>query len=193
MAKIVICILVFLFGCQFSWADENDMTSTAINERLKPIGEVYVGKPPQAATQAIPPTTPPVSPATPATTQATPPTAPQATTQPSAPQPAPQQPSTQPASAEAQKATTAPAVAASSNVGEKVYQTYCHVCHAVGAAGAPKLGDASDWKPRISQGIPTLVQHAIQGYKVMPPRGTCTTCSDADIAAAVKYMVSKSQ
>lgn len=191
MARIVICILVFLFSCQFSsWADENDMSSAAINERLQPIGGVYVGKPPQrvvpaaqAGAQPAPTTKPPVPPgATPAATQPT--TPPQATTPPPTQQ--------QPASAQTKPATPSP-TAATGDVGEKVYKTYCYVCHAVGAAGAPKFGNAGDWKPRLSQGIPTLIQHAINGYKVMPPRGTCTTCSDADIAAAVKYMLSKSQ
>lgn len=77
--------------------------------------------------------------------------------------------------------------------GEKVYQTYCTACHSTGAAGAPKLGDAAAWKPRIAQGINVLIEHATQGYKMMPPKGTCINCSNDDIAAAVNYMVSAAQ
>jgi cytochrome c5 len=38
-----------------------------------------------------------------------------------------------------------------------------------------------------------MVKRAIEGYKAMPPRGTCTTCSDDDIKKTVEYMVSHSQ
>lgn len=77
--------------------------------------------------------------------------------------------------------------------GQAVYQQYCVVCHSTGAAGAPKVGDAAAWKPRIAEGMTVLVQHAMQGYKLMPPKGTCIACTQEDITDAVKYMVSKSQ
>jgi cytochrome c5 len=66
-------------------------------------------------------------------------------------------------------------------------------CHATGAAGAPKVGDAAAWAPRIAQGMDTLVQHSINGLRAMPPRGTCANCSDEDLKAAVTYMVERSQ
>jgi len=66
-------------------------------------------------------------------------------------------------------------------------------CHATGAAGAPKVGDVAAWAPRISQGLETLVSHAIKGLNAMPPRGTCGDCSDEEIGATVEYMVGKSQ
>jgi cytochrome c5 len=56
-------------------------------------------------------------------------------------------------------------------------------------AGAPKTGVAADWAPRIAQGEDTLVTHAINGIRGMPPRGTCATCSDDEIRNAVKHMV----
>jgi cytochrome c5 len=75
--------------------------------------------------------------------------------------------------------------------GEAVYGTACVACHGSGAAGAPKLGDRPAWTPRLAQGQGTLLQHALQGYKAMPPRGGCADCSDADIQAAVKYLADK--
>ncbi|MGL4930710.1 MAG: c-type cytochrome [Plesiomonas sp.] len=34
----------------------------------------------------------------------------------------------------------------------------------------------------------TLQKHAISGINQMPPRGTCTDCSDDEIKAAIEYM-----
>ncbi len=76
---------------------------------------------------------------------------------------------------------------------KQIYGQYCSVCHKSGTAGAPKFGDKADWQPRIKQGIKVLVQHAIHGYKVMPPKGTCMKCSDQDIQATVEYMVEQSK
>lgn len=72
---------------------------------------------------------------------------------------------------------------------EGTYKTYCHTCHAAGVAGAPKFGNKDDWAPRIEKGMDTLHQHAINGFNAMPPKGTCGSCSDADIKATVDYMV----
>ncbi len=69
----------------------------------------------------------------------------------------------------------------------------CAACHATGAAGAPKVGDAAAWAPRIAQGNDKLYSHAINGLNMMPPRGTCAACSDDDIKAIVDYMVDNSK
>lgn len=76
---------------------------------------------------------------------------------------------------------------------EDIYNTACHVCHSSGVAGSPKLGDKSAWAPRIQQGEATLFAHAIAGYKLMPARGTCDTCSDEEIKATVKHMINHSK
>ncbi len=86
-------------------------------------------------------------------------------------------------------AAPAPAVAAGPRTGEQVYGGACIACHSSGVAGAPKMGVAADWAPRIAQGEDTLVTHAINGIRGMPPRGTCATCSDDEIRNAVKHMV----
>ncbi len=81
--------------------------------------------------------------------------------------------------------------------GQKIYQTACFACHGTGAAGAPKVGDKAEWAPRIAQGIETLDKHAIKGFKgkkgVMPAKGGRSDMSDADIIAAVAYMVEHSK
>lgn len=77
--------------------------------------------------------------------------------------------------------------------GKQVYDTACAACHASGAAGAPKFGDAVAWKARISQGDAVLFEHVSKGFKVMPARGTCTKCTDAELKAAIAHMVAKAQ
>lgn len=75
--------------------------------------------------------------------------------------------------------------------GNEVYDAACMACHNTGAAGAPKLGDAGAWSGRVEKGLDTLVSHAINGFNAMPAKGGCGSCSDADIEAAVEYMVSE--
>ncbi|QEP44585.1 cytochrome c5 family protein [Ectothiorhodospiraceae bacterium BW-2] len=77
--------------------------------------------------------------------------------------------------------------------GEAIYQASCFACHATGAAGAPLLGNVEAWAPRIALGMEALLATAISGKGAMPPRGTCGTCSDDDLMAAIEYMVSQSQ
>jgi cytochrome c5 len=73
--------------------------------------------------------------------------------------------------------------------GEALYKQACFACHATGVANAPKLGDKAAWAPRVQQGVPALVQSALKGKGAMPPKGG-STASDAEIRAAVEYMVS---
>lgn len=77
--------------------------------------------------------------------------------------------------------------------GEDIYKTSCLACHDTGAAGAPKKGDKAAWTPRLAQGIDMVYNHAINGLNGMPPKGTCMTCSDDDIKAAVDFMVEASK
>ncbi|MFZ0219406.1 MAG: c-type cytochrome [Candidatus Aquirickettsiella sp.] len=77
--------------------------------------------------------------------------------------------------------------------GHKVYASYCAVCHASGAAGAPKLGDNAEWKKRLKQGKNSVYERAIHGFNSMPPKGTCTGCSDDAVKAAVDYLILNDQ
>ncbi|OYY94092.1 MAG: cytochrome c5 family protein, partial [Polaromonas sp. 28-63-22] len=80
-------------------------------------------------------------------------------------------------------------VAVAAGAGEALYKQACFACHAAGVAGSPKFGDKAAWAPRIATGIDTLTANAIKGKGAMPPKGG-TSASDADIRAAVEYMVS---
>jgi len=72
--------------------------------------------------------------------------------------------------------------------GQEVYDAVCTSCHAAGALGAPKFDNKGDWGARIAQGYDTLVKHAIEGIRQMPPRGGDGDLSDVEVARAVAYM-----
>ena len=79
---------------------------------------------------------------------------------------------------------------ASMKTGEQVFAAQCTACHATGALGAPKLGDAAAWGPRIKSGFDALVHSALAGKGQMPPQGG-GDFSDFEIARAIVYMTSK--
>ncbi len=74
-------------------------------------------------------------------------------------------------------------------VGEKVYQQACMMCHGGGVAGSPMTGDMAAWAARIEQGRDKLVSNAIVGIGVMPPKGGQSQLSDEEVASAVDYMI----
>jgi glucose/arabinose dehydrogenase/cytochrome c5 len=77
--------------------------------------------------------------------------------------------------------------------GATVYKLACASCHSVEAAGIPQLADRDAWADRITRGRDVLVDHAINGFGDMPPRGFCDNCSDEEIRAAVDFMLGKLQ
>lgn len=81
--------------------------------------------------------------------------------------------------------------------GLQVYQTTCVACHDAGIAGAPKLGDKSQWAKHVAKGLGTLYASALNGVQgatgAMPPRGGNPALSDAEVKAAVDYMVARSK
>jgi len=100
--------------------------------------------------------------------------------------------------AAAAAAAVTPKPVATVMTGPQVYNATCIICHAPpGNAGAPPLGDVDAWAPRISKGIDTLHQHALEGFKgdkgFMPPKGGRVDLSDAEITSAVDYIVSQTK
>ncbi|ABD70906.1 cytochrome c, class I [Rhodoferax ferrireducens T118] len=102
-----------------------------------------------------------------------------------------------PATAPAPVAAPAPAPVAENTVGKSVFGRVCAMCHAVGAAGAPKPGDKADWGPRIAQGNDVLYKHALEGFTgakgQMPARGANATLTDDEVKAAVNYMADQAR
>ena len=81
--------------------------------------------------------------------------------------------------------------------GQQVYQASCVACHGAGVAGAPKLDDKGQWTKRIGKGVNTLYLSAINGVQssagVMPAKGGNPALSDAEVRAAVDYMVARAK
>lgn len=69
-----------------------------------------------------------------------------------------------------------------------LYEQTCKACHTHPGSGAPQAGDRQAWIPRIAQGMPMMLEHTINGYKGMPPLGSCMDCSEADFEALIRYM-----
>ena len=89
----------------------------------------------------------------------------------------------------AKQAAAAPAAAKKAD-GKSIYEASCVACHAAGVAGAPKAGDKAVWAPRIKTGMNTMYTIALKGKGAMPPKGGNASLQDADVKAAVDYLVS---
>ncbi|KKB69587.1 c-type cytochrome [Burkholderia pseudomallei] len=90
------------------------------------------------------------------------------------------------------KAGEAPAAGAnaesSASAGKALYESTCQACHATGVLNAPKFGNKADWAPRLKDSMDTVYNFALHGKGAMPPKGG-SNASDADVKAAVDYMV----
>lgn len=157
---------------------EGDMSAEAINKRIAPVGELNTGEPTMAEKGAQP-------------------------TAAAEDEAEPGQEATQVAKAEegaAEEAAQAEPAAEETGggdgrTGEQVYNSTCVACHGTGASGAPKLGDAKAWAPRIEKGMDALMDSAMNGVPgtAMMAKGTCNDCSEQEMRRAVEYMVEKSK
>ncbi len=75
------------------------------------------------------------------------------------------------------------------HLGKTIFESKCVLCHKKGIAGAPRLGNQSDWAPRIKKNFSVLLKHATTGYRAMPPKGACLECSISDLETAIHYML----
>jgi cytochrome c5 len=80
---------------------------------------------------------------------------------------------------------------ASLATGAQVYAAQCAACHTAGVAGAPKLGDAAAWAPRIATGFEALLNSALKGKGSMGPQGG-GDFSDFEIGRAVVHLANQS-
>jgi len=94
--------------------------------------------------------------------------------------------------------TTANAVASASaddNSPEALYKGKCNSCHGTGAGGAPIVGNADAWGPRIAKGTDALYASGINGVTgtMMMPKGGFSDLADEDIQGIVDYMIETSK
>jgi cytochrome c5 len=106
-----------------------------------------------------------------------------------APEPAKPAPAAAGAGATTVAAIPPPAAKGGAADGKKVFDATCSVCHATGVAGAPKLGDKAAWATHLKGGKDHLYESALKGKGAMPAKGGNVSLSDADVKAAVDYMV----
>jgi cytochrome c5 len=71
--------------------------------------------------------------------------------------------------------------------GEEVYKAQCSACHAIGAAGSPKFGDAGAWGARIKTGYEALLNSALKGKGAMGAQAG-GEFENLEIGKAVVYM-----
>ena len=85
------------------------------------------------------------------------------------------------------------AVDASADAGEDIFEARCGLCHASGAAGAPRIGNRADWEPRVTRGRAALHETALKGKPdtAMKAKGGFRDLSSSDVRAAVDYMLKK--
>ncbi|MFH0343737.1 MAG: c-type cytochrome [Chromatiales bacterium] len=170
-ALVVLSVVLMYFSNAIGGGGEpTEEEKQAIAERIAPVGQVEVA-----------PATEPVA-ATAASEQVP-------SAQPAESGQAPTLAESAPASGEAS--------ASRDDKGKAVYDGSCFACHTSGVAGAPKLGDKAAWEPRVALGMETLVARAIGGFQgqggIMPPKGGRADLADADVKAAVMYMVEQSR
>ena len=75
--------------------------------------------------------------------------------------------------------------------GEQIYRQNCAFCHDKGITGAPVIGEAGAWSPRLAQGMDALYASALQGRNAMPARGGNPSLADGDVRAAVDYLAGR--
>lgn len=81
------------------------------------------------------------------------------------------------------------ALASEPRTGAEIVDAVCHKCHAAGENGAPRIGNLTDWGPRMSKGISTLTGHAVRGFRGMPAHGGETTLTDLEMTRAIIFMI----
>jgi cytochrome c5 len=75
--------------------------------------------------------------------------------------------------------------------GKLIYAQACAMCHAQGVAGAPRLSDKLAWRPRIAAGKAALLTSVLKGKGAMPAKGGNASLSDADVNAAVEFILTE--
>lgn len=69
-----------------------------------------------------------------------------------------------------------------------IYQSSCGACHGNAVSGAPQTGNAGDWEARLAKGKDVLLENTINGFRGMPPLGSCFDCGEEDFIALIDYM-----
>lgn len=85
----------------------------------------------------------------------------------------------------------APAADAGEIDANAIVTATCFACHSIGLLESPKIGDKEAWDKRLQANgdMAGLVKSAIIGKGAMPARGGNAALSDAEVKAAVEFMM----
>ncbi len=86
---------------------------------------------------------------------------------------------------------TSKTAASVERTGEQIVKMRCGQCHEKGLHGAPKIGDADAWIPRLKNGLDPVVRSAINGHGGMQARGGMANLTDNEMRNAITYMFNK--
>jgi len=75
----------------------------------------------------------------------------------------------------------------------EVFALTCAHCHTSGLPSVPRAGVPEDWNARDTKDFDVLVARAISGHRHMPPLGSCSWCSEAQIRGVIALMVTGSE
>jgi len=64
----------------------------------------------------------------------------------------------------------------------------CALCHIIGEANAPVVGDTEEWQQRLQKGEAALLNNVVNGINSMPPLGYCMSCEAADFRVMIDFM-----
>jgi cytochrome c5 len=79
-------------------------------------------------------------------------------------------------------------VAPGSRTGEQIYKSVCTSCHAAGALGAPKTGEAGEWAGRLGKGLNALAASVTNGMGAMPANGGAADLTATEVLRATAYL-----
>lgn len=89
---------------------------------------------------------------------------------------------------------TGGALADASLAGKRTFDRVCSACHVNDLSEAPQLKRPAMWATRITKGRDALYRSALNGFvgptgEEMPPRGGRPELSDAEVKAAVDFII----
>ncbi len=94
---------------------------------------------------------------------------------------------------EAVASAAAPVEALPIEEGKQRYEATCKVCHDAGLLDAPKLSAKEEWQKRLAaKGLETLQANSAKGFNKMPAQAVGDV-SEAEVYAAVNYIIQTTQ
>jgi len=70
----------------------------------------------------------------------------------------------------------------------QVYAATCAACHVRADTRAPRTGEPAEWRDALARGPHSLLSRTVEGYRGMPPLGTCGFCSEQDLRHLIDFM-----